>query len=143
MLSIAVALGADLIGRELFGSGIFGAQRVAVYATIVAGLLGFALATARNMHLRVKALEKLAPAAWNGPLERIGSAVSAAICLGLAWYALLFVRETFSVGERSVTLQIAIWPIQAVLPYTFASAALRHAAFAIWPHLKPSTAGPE
>lgn len=140
MLLVAFALGADLIGRELLGNGIFGAQRFAVYATVVAGLLGFALATARNMHLRVKAIDRLTPAGWDGTLERIGSLVSALICLALAWYAFLFVQETFQVGERSMTLQIAIWPIQAVLPYAFVSAAVRHVAFAFRPDLRPGSA---
>jgi len=137
MVVVAGALTADLLGREVLGSGIFGAQRVAVYATVVAGLIGFALATAENRHLRVQAIDRLLPRRWDGALDRAASVVSAVICLWLAWFAWRFVGQTFAVGERSMTLGIPVWPIQIVLPYAFASAALRHLAFAISPALRP------
>ena len=37
----ALALIADVLARELLGNGIFGAQRFAVWATAIAGLVGF------------------------------------------------------------------------------------------------------
>jgi len=137
ILAAAVALTADLIGREVAGQGLFGAQRAAVHLTFVAGLLGFAVATGNGSHLRIKATDALLPAAWTPALERLGSVCSALLLTALAWYAARFVLQTAGVGERSPTLAIPIWPIQAVLVWAFASAALRHLAWAVEPRLKP------
>lgn len=133
----ALALIADLVGREIIGQGIFGAQRAAVHLTFIAGLLGFVLAVGTGSHLRVKASDSLTPAHWDPALERIGSIVSAVLLLWLAWHAAGFVLQTRAVGERSPTLHIPIWPIQAVLVWAFLSAALRYVAYTIDPALKP------
>ncbi len=137
----ALALVADLVGRELLGQGIFGAQRAAVHLTFIAGMLGFVLATGAGAHLRVKATDALLPGRWNTGIERVGSLVSAGLLLVLAWHASGFVLQTASVGERSPTLHIPIWPVQAVMVWAFVSAALRHAAYAVQPALRPK--GPE
>jgi TRAP-type C4-dicarboxylate transport system permease small subunit len=137
LLGTAAALVADLIGRELFGQGLFGAQRLAVHLTFAAGMLGFVVATAQGAHLRVKATDRLLPLSWSAPLTRAGQAVSALLLAALAWYALRFVLQTQRVGERSVTLAIPLWPVQALLVYAFASAALRYTLAACVPALAP------
>lgn len=143
VLAIVIAAGAlvaDLLGRELFGHGLFGAQRTAVHLTFIAGLLGFVLATGVGAHLRVKASDALLPARFGPGLARAGDLVSVGLLLALAWYSSRFVLETFQVGERSATLPIPIWPVQAVMTYAFVSAALRHAGYAAFPALKPASA---
>ena len=72
LLAAAAALVADLLGREAFGQGIFGAQRAAVHFVFLAGMLGFVLAVGRGAHLRVKATDALLPAGWTPWIERIG-----------------------------------------------------------------------
>jgi TRAP-type C4-dicarboxylate transport system permease small subunit len=138
ILACAGALIADLLGREVFGQGLFGAQRAAVHLSFVAGMLGFVLATGKGAHLRVKATDALLPRQWAPGIERLGSLVSAAILGALAWYATRFAHQTLTVGERSVTLGIPIWPLQAVMVYAFVSAGLRHLAYAWAPNLRPA-----
>jgi TRAP-type C4-dicarboxylate transport system permease small subunit len=137
ILGAAAALTVDLIGRELVGQGVFGAQRVAVHLTFIAGLLGFAVATGGGAHLRIKATDALLPARWTPAIERAGSIVSAVLLAGLAWYAGRFTLQTASVGERSTALGVPIWPFQAVMVWAFASSALRHLCYAVDLHLKP------
>lgn len=48
---ITGALFFDLLGREVFGTGIFVAQRFAVYCMVVLAFLGFALAVGWQAHL--------------------------------------------------------------------------------------------
>ena len=50
--AVAMLLMADVIGREMLGKSIFGAQQMAVYGAIIAGFLGLTLATSDNAHLR-------------------------------------------------------------------------------------------
>ncbi|MBL8349080.1 MAG: TRAP transporter small permease [Burkholderiaceae bacterium] len=134
----AVALMADVLARELFGNGIFGAQRFAVWSNAIAGLLGFALVTAERGHLRPQFADALLPRALEPHVDRIGEVVSALICLGLFWFAVDFVLSSARLGERGMAIPILVWPIQLVLPWMFLSSALRHLAFAAWPLLRPA-----
>ncbi len=134
----AIALVADVLGREVFGSGIFGAQRFAVWATAIAGLVGFALVTSEAGHLRPQFADRWLPRALDPWIDRIGDLVSAAICIVLGVYAVWFVQSTYQLGERALAIPIKIWPIQLALPWMFFSSALRHLAFATWPALRPA-----
>ncbi len=140
-LVVAVALMADVIGREFFGDGIFGAQRVAVWATAIAGLGGFALVTAEGGHLRPQFADSWLPKAWEPWLLRLADVISAAICLFLAWYAWDFVMENRRLEERGMAIPILVWPIQLILPWMFFSSALRYLAFAAFPPLRPAEKG--
>jgi TRAP-type C4-dicarboxylate transport system permease small subunit len=137
----ALALMADVLAREFFGNGIFGAQRFAVWTTAIAGLLGFALVTAENGHLRPQFADKWLPRALDPHMDRIGDVLSMLICVALGWYAVGFVQSSAALGERGMAIPIKVWPIQLVLPWMFFSSALRHAAFAIWPALRPAPKG--
>jgi TRAP-type C4-dicarboxylate transport system permease small subunit len=133
----ALALMADVLARELLGNGIFGAQRFAVWANAIAGLLGFALVTAERGHLRPQFADGLCPKFLEPHVDRIGEVLSALICLTLAWFAVQFVQSSAKLGERGMAIPILVWPIQVVIPWMFGSSALRHIAYAIWPELRP------
>jgi TRAP-type C4-dicarboxylate transport system permease small subunit len=137
----ASALMADVLAREFFGNGIFGAQRFAVWTTAIAGLLGFALVTAERGHLRPTFTDRLVPRALEPFMDRLGELVSAAICAFLGWYAIGFVQSSMQLGERGMAIPIKVWPIQTVLIWMFFSSAFRHATFAIWPALRPEAKG--
>ena len=133
----AIALMADVLGREIFGHGVFGAQRLAVWATAIAGLVGFALVTAEGGHLRPRFADALLPKAAEPAIGRIADVISASICAALGWFAIEFVHGSYALGERGVAIPILLWPIQMVLPWMFLSPALRYLCFAAWPGLKP------
>ena len=134
----ALALMADVLAREFFGNGIFGAQRFAVWSNAIAGLLGFALVTAERGHLRPQFADALVPKSLEPHIERIGELVSALICCVVGWYAVRFVMSSAALGERGMAIPILVWPIQLVLPWMFFSSALRHLAYATWPELRPA-----
>lgn len=135
----AIALMADVLAREFFGDGIFGAQRFGVWATAVAGLVGFALVTAERGHLRPQFADGWLPKALDPYMDRIGEVVSAVICIVLGGFAVGFVQSSFELGERGMAIPIVVWPIQIILPWMFFSSALRHLAFAVWPVLRPES----
>jgi len=136
--SIAVlALMSDVIGREVFGHGVFGAQRVAVWATAVVGLVGFALVSSDAGHLRPQFADRWLPRSAEPGLNRVADVTSALICVFLGYYAVLFVRSSFELGERGVGIPIELWPLQLILPWMFLSSAVRHLSFAVFPALKP------
>ena len=135
----ALALIADVLARELLGNGIFGAQRFAVWATAIAGLVGFALVTSEAGHLRPQFADKWLPRALDPYMDRIGDAVSALICIGLGYYATDFVLNSIRLGERGMAIPIKVWPIQLILPWMFFSSALRHLVFTGFPGAPRST----
>lgn len=129
---------ADVLSREVIGQGIPWAQRVAVYSATFAGMLGFALAIQSGEHLRPKFLDGIIPEAIRPAVARAGSLLSAAVFVFLAYHSWLFVHSSFLSGYRGVALEIAVWPMQLILPYAFVSASLRYLAYAIFPALAPA-----
>lgn len=137
----AVSLVADVLAREFFGNGIFGAQRFAVWATAIAGLIGFALVTSENGHLRPQFADKWIPDSLTPYIDRIADWISVIVFVGLGIYAVDFVLSSYRLDERGMAIPISVWPIQLILPWMFFSSALRHAAFALWPALRPIPQG--
>lgn len=143
LIAGTVALFADIVGREILGQGIFGAQRTAVYCMAVAGVLGFSYVVSQGGHLRPNIIDKLLPRQLDPIMSRIADFVSGLICAGLAYAAALFVEGTFGLGEYSMTLPIPIWTVQIVLPIAFGLAALKYFLFVLSPALRPREASSE
>lgn len=132
------ALAADVIGREVFGHGVFGAVKFSVYALIYCAMAGFGIATASGSHLRPKLLDKVLPLAWRPMAVRLGQFASVAILLLLAWAGLTFVQQAWALQERDVTLNVLIWPVQLALPLGFVLSALRHLCWGVFSDLLPA-----
>lgn len=132
-----VVLLIDVAGRELFGQGLFGSVRIAVYALILCAMAGFGLATATGGHLRPKFLDGLLAGPLEGPGIRLGQLLSAAIMFYLAYAAVTMVQFTRLIEERDLVLDTLVWPIQTALPIGFALSGLRHLIYAIYPALAP------
>lgn len=137
---ITAAVFFDLVGREVFGKGLFGAQRIAVYCMIWAAMLGFALAVAWGAHMRIGGAERLLPKAWDPAANRAADLVSCSVCLFLAWWSYEFVAVSYRQNARGMALDMLLWPVQAVIVWSFASSALRYLAYAAFPALRPSEA---
>jgi C4-dicarboxylate transporter DctQ subunit len=135
---LATVIFADVVIRELTGTGLAWAREVGVYANVVVTLVGIGLASDAGAHLRPRFADRWLPAAWEPTLLRVGEILTTLFCLSFAYIALRVVLETRDLDERSVVLRMAVWPVQAVLPLAFVLAAVRHAAFARWPTLAPA-----
>jgi len=135
--AVAMLLMADVIGRELLGKSIFGAQQIAVYGAIIAGFLGLTLATSDNAHLRPGFMDFVFKR-FEAQVVRIGDAVSGVFFLGGAYIAWTFVAVSMEFSDRAPVLQFVVWPLQLVIPYAFISAGMKHLVFAVRPDLKPA-----
>ncbi len=153
---VAGALILDVMGRELYAAfdsigmnsfaeaylgGVFGAQRFAVHATQIAGMLGFSIVVGTGGHLRPTVIDKLFPERFDAHVNRVADLISATICAGLAWMCWDFMLSTRSMNEISMVFQIEIWPFQLILAYVFASAAARYLCFVAVPSCRPATRG--
>ena len=137
---VTVTVIGDVVMRELGSGGIHGASRLAVMAMIVTGFIGIALASDGKQHLRITVFD----VSWRSlePIrESVDYAVSGILLLGFAWYGYLFALSTFELNERTVFLDMPLWPAHAAIPYAFFSYALRSFLLASWPDLSQKVDG--
>ncbi len=147
---IAAVLCIDVLGREVYGpvarllgfepgaTGVFGSQKLAVYALIIGSFAGIGIATATGAHLVPRVAFKWVPAAWGPAMDRLADVFTGLFLLGVAWYGVQFVLASKASGVLAAVINVSAWPIQLAIPLGFMSAALRYFAFAAWPGLRPA-----
>lgn len=126
----------DVGARELFKVGIPWAQKGAVYMMIWAGFLGAILITQKVEHLRPEVADKL----WKGKLRpfylRFHNLMVFGFTLTMAYYSYQYVMESKEFGDRNVIIDMPMWLMQAIIPYTFLSMSLRYLYFIFFPKEK-------
>ena len=95
---------ADVLSRELTGTGLHWAMQIGVYANYVVVMLGFGLASASGSHLRPRFADRWLPRAWDPLLEHLQEACMSLACLAFAVLAAVVVGETRALGDRSPVL---------------------------------------
>lgn len=135
--AVASLLIYDVIGREVFGTSFLGADQLAVYGAIIAGFLGLTLATSDNAHLR-PAFMDFVFRGREGLAVRLGDAISCIFFLAAAVVAWSFVAVSMEAQDRAPVFYFVVWPLQIIIPYAFASCAIKHGIFALRPGLKPA-----
>ena len=146
---IALVLCIDVVGRELYGpvmnylgfkvgsTGLFGSQKLAIFALVIGSFCGVGIATATGVHLVPRLAFGWLPQRWSGDVDRIADLVSGLFLLGVAWYGIVFVLASKQSGVLAPVINVSAWPIQMVIPLGFVSAAARYFFFARWPALRP------
>jgi TRAP-type C4-dicarboxylate transport system permease small subunit len=140
LVLVAVIFG-DVVVRRVTGSGIVWAREIGVMANIVLTIIGIGLASADGTHLRPRVFDRLVPERWDAIMTRIQEGLTALAFAVLAAIAVMVVRETIELDDRSIVLRWVVWPIQASLPIAFAVATIRHGLFALRPDLRPRERG--
>lgn len=146
---IALVLMIDVLGRELYGpvmaalgikvgaTGLFGSQKLAVFALVIGSFAGIGIATATGVHLVPRVGFKWVPSAWSPYMDRIADVFTGLFLLGVTWYGVQFVLASRESGVLAAVINVSAWPIQLAIPLGFASAALRYFIFALWPAVRP------
>ncbi|MCB1419790.1 MAG: TRAP transporter small permease [Notoacmeibacter sp.] len=136
-VAMTVALSADVIGREVFSEGVFGAVRFSLFALILCAMAGFGLATANGAHLRPRFLDFLTERTLRRPAARAGNLLSAIILGTFVYAAWKMVSFSLVIGETDLMLGIPMWPIQMAIPVGFGLSAIRYLIYALYPDLAP------
>lgn len=146
---IALVLMIDVLGREFYGplmsllgfqvgaTGLFGSQKLAVFALVIGSFAGIGIATATGVHLVPRVAFRWVPASWSPHMDRIADVFTGLFLLAVTWYGVVFVIASKESGVLAAVINVSAWPIQMAIPLGFASAALRYFAFAIWPAVRP------
>lgn len=146
---IAAVLAIDVVGRELYGpamrligsevgsTGLFGSQKLGVFALVIGSFAGIGVATATGAHLLPRVGFGWVPKEWNSFMDRLADIVTGLFLLGVAYYGVVFVIASKDSGVLAAVINVSAWPIQMAIPLGFVSAALRYFIFAAWPTARP------
>ena len=126
----------DVGARELFKTGIPWAQKGAVYLMIWTGFLGAIIVTQKVEHLRPEVADKLWKGKWKGLYLRFHNFLILIFTLTMAYYSYGYVMESKDFGDRNVIIDMPMWLLQLIIPYTFSSMSLRYLYFIFFPREK-------
>jgi hypothetical protein len=147
---VCLMLISDVLGRELLGpalrllgvgggaTGVFGSQKVALYAMVLGSFLGLGIATATGSHLLPKVGFGWLPSAWGPTVDRVADVLTGLTLCTAAWYGWKFVVASRDSGMLAAVFDLPLWMIQVVLPLGFVSAGLRYFFYACWPGTRPA-----
>ena len=90
------------------------------------GLLGALLATRDNQHISIDILSRILGDAMRRWAQAFASLFAALVCGVTAWYSIEFVQGSFEYQDE-VMSGVPAWPMQVVVPLSFAMMSLRFA----------------
>lgn len=147
---IAAVLVIDVLGREFYGplmtllgrpagaTGLFGSQKLAVFALVIGSFAGIGIATATGSHLVPRVAFGWFPKAWGPQIDRVADLLTGLALVAVAWYGWQFVMSTKASGVLAPVINMSPWGVQLAIPLGFLSAALRYFIFAGWPGTRPA-----
>lgn len=146
---IALVLSIDVVGREIYGpvmrwlgvevgaTGLFGSQKLGVFALVIGSFAGIGVATATGVHLLPRVGFGWVPKDWGPGMDRLADVFTGLFLLGVSYYGVVFVLGSKESGVLAAVINVSAWPIQLAIPVGFISAALRYFVFAAWPAVRP------
>jgi TRAP-type C4-dicarboxylate transport system permease small subunit len=87
----------------------------------------------KAQHLRPEIADKLWGEKGKYIFVRIQNLFMFIFCAVFTYVAIQYVSESFEFGDKSVVLQVPLWVLQLVIPYTFASLGIRNIYFFLNP----------
>lgn len=123
----------DVISREVFNIGLPWAQKAAVYLMIWSGFLGAIMIAEKAAHLRPEIADKLWGEKGQILFVRVQNFFLIAFYAAFTYASFLYVSESYSFGDKSVVLDVPLWLLQIIIPYTFISMGIRSLNFLIFP----------
>ena len=107
----------EIIGRNLFGYSMIGADEIASFAVIWSVFFTASIGVKRNIHVRIDVLLYLLPAQGARLIDALGTAVSAVFTGYLTYSGWALMQESLMFGELTMTmLRLPLWMAQAILP---------------------------
>lgn len=129
LLFVMLAAGfIQVVLRNLFHTGILGADLLLRQGLLWLGLLGASLAArGAGRHIEIDIVSRLIPPHWANHARRLTDLFAALVCALLARASLLFLMSEFAAKSRIAGVFPA-WIFQLILPAGFALMAVRFLA---------------
>ncbi len=120
ILALAGFTVANVIGRFVFDRSIYFMEELSEFLMVLITFFGLGYVTRMGRHIRMTALYDQLPPRARKLLMIVIAAVTAAVMLVLAWYALEYVQRTAARGKVTPALQVPLYLayIPVVLGFT-------------------------
>lgn len=117
-LTLAVLIvTAEIVGRNLFGYSMIGADEIASFAVIWSVFFTASIGVKRNIHVRIDVLLYVVPPGLARAIDALGTAISAGFTAYLTYSGWALMQESLMFGELTMTmLRMPLWIPQAILP---------------------------
>lgn len=130
LLAMIILAGVDIIARAVFGGGIVWVPPLLRVMVLWLGLLGALLATRTREHIAIDIINRMA----GDTVKRISAVITATfaaiVCGLIAWHSIEFVKGSLEYDDIAFG-QVPAWPLQIVIPLSFALMALRFVVQAV------------
>lgn len=126
---ILLASGQILL-RNVFSIGLVWADGTLRLIVLWLALLGAMAASRENRHIAINLADRVLPPKLQRVAAAVRSLFAALVCGALAWYALVFVRDSREFGDRLLGDWPAWW-FQIIMPVAFTVIAFRYLVRAV------------
>lgn len=131
VLAMAANTCANVVGRYLFGQSLYWSEELNQALIILITFAGISYAARHGRHIRMSAFFDMLPFRARKLAMVLISAITAALLLGLAWYAYQYVATQAARGRVMPALRIPNWWILVWVPLGFFLTGLQYALTAI------------
>src|SRR5579859_178150 len=105
----------EILLRKTTGNGISNQPAIVQHLTLVAGMMGAAIAAREDKLISLGSIHMLIPKRWLAPTKVVAGAIAAAISLLLCLAAAAFV-QTERAGAAMVAYNIPVWVVELSIP---------------------------
>lgn len=127
MIGMAVA---QIILRNLLGSGIVWGDVLVRILVLWIGLVGAMAASRKGNHICIDVITRYLPERVSHVTGGVVNLFTAVICAIVTWHSFQFVRMEFEYGGNAFA-QVPTWVCESVIPFAFAVIALRYLLLSI------------
>ena len=122
MISMAVA---QIVLRNLFGSGIVWGDVLVRILVLWIGLVGAMAASRKGNHICIDVITRYLPERVSHVTDGVVNLFTSVICAIVTWHSFQFVRMEFEYGGNAFA-QVPTWICESIIPFAFAVIALRY-----------------
>lgn len=124
MIAVVVINFANVVARYLFLSPFIWAEETMQFLNVWAVLLGAAVVTRRDTHLKMDALYGLAPPAMRRVLDTVTAVLAVVVGLYVIVQSFNMIRMLATTGQRSVIARVPMDLMYLAIPLGFGSGVL-------------------
>ena len=127
---------ADVVGRKFFGNSITGAVELTELGMLVMIFMALPLASMASEHIVFDLMDRYVPALVLHVQKMLAHAVTAFVFGGAAWLVWVRSDRTYSMGDVTARLEIALGPFHRMVAAMLLITALIHLAMIVheWRH---------
>ncbi len=129
---------AQVLLRNLFHSGLAWGDPLVRILVLWLGMVGAMIASRRHEHIHIDVFTRRLPERLQNGVHRLTDLFTAAVCLIVAWHALMLIRIEFADGYPAFA-SVPAWLAEAVIPFGFAVMGLRYLLSALRGRLPAET----